>query len=583
VETTAPSHSFPALLDAVARERPDDVAYIWLGEGETPLDELTFGELRRRALTVASALSRVAAPGERAVVVLPQGLKFLVTFFGCLYAGVVPVPVTVPNRKRGQEVVRNIAADAGATLLLTGGALLEQLAEVDAVALGSLRTVDVDTLDGAPEDFVPQVPDMDAVALLQYTSGSTRSPRGVVVTHRNLAANHRHVAQCLGSDESTVYVSWLPMFHDMGLGIALQAVWLGVRCVLMSPRAFFQEPLRWLRVISAFRGTTSGGPNSAFALCVQRAGSEEAQALDLSSWRTAFNGSEPVHAATLERFARAFAPRGFRAEALQPVYGLAEATLLAASEPPGRGAVVGRFPIRALEEDRDFEAGEPPSGANRVLVSCGGPWPGTEIVIVRPGTRRVVPSGQSGEVWIRGPSVSPGYWNQPEETRAHFGLRTEDGREGFVRSGDLGTFAGGRLFLLGRQADVLNLGGRRHYPHDLELTSSTCHQALAPYGCAAVKLSVQGTERLLLLQEVARTSLRRLDAADVMRTIRRAIAEHHGLAAHGVVLLKPSTLPRTTSGKVRRARAREGFLHGVLPVIDSWFEPTAVVSVSEVI
>lgn len=581
MDAPAPSASFPELLDAVACARPEAVAYVWLGEGETPLEELTFGELRRRALAVAAALTSMEAQGDRALVVLPQGLQFLVTFFGCLYAGVVPVPVTVPNRKRGLPLLRDIAADAGAELLLTSPALLEQLHEGDASTLGALRTVDVTSFPDAPSGYAPRPPEPDAVALLQYTSGATRSPRGVVVTHRNLSENHRHVAQCLGSDSTTVYVSWLPMFHDMGLGIALQAVWLGVRCILMSPRAFFQEPLRWLRVISRFGGTTSGGPNSAFALCLRRAGSEEAKSLDLSTWRTAFNGSEPVHASSLERFARAFASCGFRPEALQPVYGLAEVTLLAASEPPGRGPVVRHFSVRSLEEDQDLEGGAPPSGPTRALVSFGTPWPGTELAIVRPGTQRVVPPGHSGEIWLRGPSVSPGYWNQPAETRASFGLRTEDGRDGFLRTGDLGVVVDGQLFVLGRQADLLTLDGRRHYPHELELTSSTCHAALVPHGCAAVVLPFQGSDRLLLLQEVTRTALRRLDVAEVLHAVRRVVAQHHQVAVHGVILLKPSTLPRTTSGKVRRARSREGFLQGGLPVLHTWFESPASSSVSE--
>ena len=364
----------------------DRVAYQWLGEGEDELERLTFGELRRRSLGVAAALAANSQPGERALIALPQGLAFLAAFFGCLYAGVVPVPVSVPNRKRGIELARAIAIDSGARWLISVGSTLQQVANDD--ALGALTPLDLTLWPEAPNDFVPRRSSPDAIALVQYTSGSTRAPCGVAVTHANLTANHCQVAACLNSDASTVYVSWLPMFHDMGLGIALSAVWVGARTVLMSPRSFFLEPLRWLRIISRYRATTSGGPNSAYALCLQRVSAAERQQLNLSSWRVAFNGSEPVHISTLQRFAETFAAAGFQRSALHPVYGLAETTLLAASEPPKQGPMVRYFSAKALEEDRVHDEDAAGSGRARSLVSCGKPWPGTEIAIVDATTRR---------------------------------------------------------------------------------------------------------------------------------------------------------------------------------------------------
>jgi len=565
--------TFPELLDAQARARPDALVYTWLGEGEAPLEELSFGELRRQALGLAAGLSGLARPGQRALIVLPQGLRFLVTFFACLYAGVIPVPVTVPNRKRGLAIVSAIAHDSGALWLLSSGPMLEQLLEgAGAEGLGALIPLDVTCVHDSSERFEPHRAAPEQVALLQYTSGSTLAPRGVAITHQNLAANQTQVAACLASDPSSVYVSWLPMFHDMGLGLALQAVWVGVRCVLMSPRAFFQEPLRWLRIISRFRGTISGGPNAAFALCVQRAAVEQLAGLDLSCWRVAFNGSEPVHAATLERFARAFAPVGFDERALHPVYGLAETTLLAASEPPRQGPLVRIVSTRALAEDRATDDDAPSSGPTRPLVSCGGPWAGTEVALIEPGSRREAAPGRSGEIWIRGPSVAPGYWNRPDETAATFGLALDDGRHGFMRTGDLGVLIDGRLFVLGRQADALHVDGQRHYAHDLELTASSSHASLAPGACAAV-WGGPGVEGLVLIQEVARSSLRRLAEDEITTAVRRAVALHHGVALQGVVLIKPATLPRTTSGKVRRARAREALVQGSLAQLHAWFAP----------
>ena len=563
------SPTFPALLDQRARLQADRVAYQWLGEGEDELERMTFGELRERSLRVAAALSAGCQVGDRALIVLPQGLAFLVAFFGCLYAGVVPVPASVPNRKRGIEIARAIASDSGARWLLSSGATLHQLAS-DEGALARLVAMDPTLCPAASKDYLPHPSRSSDIALLQYTSGSTRAPHGVAVTHANLAANHGQVAACLNSDASTVYVSWLPMFHDMGLGIALSAVWVGARTVLMSPRSFFQDPLRWLRIISRYRATTSGGPNSAYALCLQRSNAEPRGGLDLSSWRVAFNGSEPVHISTLQRFAEAFADAGFRSTALHPVYGLAEATLLAASEPPEQGARVRHFSAKSLEENRVNDDDAADSGRARSLVSCGKPWPGTEIAIVDGTNGAEVAPGRVGEIWIRGASVAAGYWNREAQTRETFGLTTADGRTGFVRSGDLGVVVDDGLFVLGRQHDVLTIHGRTYYPHELETSSSTSDPALVAHACAAIAVRTASGDELVIVQEVSRMAVRSLNGASAVEAIRRAIAEHHRLQVHAIVLLRPATLPRTTSGKVRRASCRKAFSEGSLSVLYGW-------------
>jgi acyl-CoA synthetase (AMP-forming)/AMP-acid ligase II len=571
-----PTHqppSFTELLDQRAKLQANQVVYQWLGEGEHELERLTFCELRQRALAVAATLVGACPPGERALLALPQGLAFLAAFFGCLYAGVVPVPVSAPNRKRGIDVARAIADDSGASWLISAGGTLQQLSS-DAV-LGKLTALDLTLWPRVPEEFSSRESEPDAIALLQYTSGSTRTPRGVTVTHANLAANHCQVAACLNSDPSTVYVSWLPMFHDMGLGIALSAVWVGARAVLMSPRSFFSDPLRWLRIISRYRATASGGPNSAYALCLQRIGAAERQQLELSSWRVAFNGSEPVHLSTLQRFAEAFADAGFQHTALHPVYGLAETTLLAASEPAERGPTVRCFSAQALEESQLHDEDAAASGRARSLVSCGKPWPGTEIAIVDATNGAEMAPGHVGEIWIRGASVAAGYWNREAETRSTFDLTTADGRRGFVRSGDVGVIVDGGLFVLGRHCDVLTLCGRTYYPHDLEISSSTSDAAFVPYACAAIAIDQGGSNKLVIVQEVSRAALRSLNAGAAVAAIRRAIVEHHRLEVNAVVLLRPATLPRTTSGKVRRKSCSDGLRSGSLAAVYSWFEPSA--------
>ena len=569
---TSPA-TLTSALDSRAQEFPERVAYRFLKDGEHEVGQLTFGELRSRALRVAVHLTSLNAPGERAILLFPQGFDFIVAFFGCLYAGVIAVPASASNRKRGLEVVRRIAADCDATWLLSTGDILEQFRDDRAgcATLARLSCLDTEAFqNGAQDDWVPPQLDADETALLQYTSGATAAPRGVMVTHANLAHNHRQVALCLGSDETTTYVSWLPMFHDMGLGIALQAVWVGVPCILMSPRAFVQEPRRWLAAISRYRATCSGGPDFAFELCVRKLGQQERAGLDLSCWRVAYNGSEPVNAATLERFGRAFAEVGFRHQAFQPVYGLAEATLLVSSEPPGEAPIVRHFSGEALERGLGVRVA---AGAGRALVSCGRPWLEATLAIVDPHAREACAEGRVGEIWVCSPSVAAGYWNREPETRAAFFAATARGAGSYLRTGDLGFIDEGRLFVTGRARDLIVVKDQSHYPQDIEATVSASHPALVPHGCAAFSLPPDQGGGLVLVQEVARSAFRTLSADDVMLAIRRAALREHALEPQAIVLLKPATLPRTTSGKVRRSGCRAAYLERSLSAVASWIGP----------
>ncbi len=557
-------------LDEAATRFGDRVVYRFLRDGESESDQLTFGQLRGRSLAVAAWLTSRGARGERAVLVYPQGLEFLVAFFGCLYAGVVAVPASAPSRKGGAENLRRVAVDAGARFLLSTGALLDQVSAEFARALGAGFLVHLDT--EAPlaqqEGHSASAGDPLDLALLQYTSGSTGSPRGVAVSRANLAHNQGQIEQCFGGGESRL-VSWLPMFHDMGLGTVLQAVWSGGSCAIMSPHAFLQGPKRWLQAISRYQATVSGGPDFAFDLCVRRIPERERVALRLGSWRVAYDGSEPVRAATLERFAGAFASCGFRREAFHPVYGLAEATVLATSEHPIEPPVVRSFSTEGLErghaERVTFDRVK-----QQALVSCGRPWPGTRMVIVNADTHEECGAREIGEIWLAGGSVAKGYWEKPAETEATFGAMTAGGEGPFLRTGDLGFEDEGHLFVTGRQKDLIIIHGLNHYPQDIEASASGCHPALAPYGCAAFSIERGGEERLVIVQEVTRSALRSLESAEVIRAIRNTISSDHALWTDAVVLVMPSTLPRTTSGKVQHKACKRAFLDESLRAVASW-------------
>jgi acyl-CoA synthetase (AMP-forming)/AMP-acid ligase II/alkylation response protein AidB-like acyl-CoA dehydrogenase len=561
-------------LDVWATSRPERVVFTFLRDGEVESGSLTFGELRRRALALAARLTLLGARGDRAILLYAQGLEFVVAFFGCLYAGVIAVPTSAHNRKKGPEILRQIAVDSGAKWILSNGPLLEQLSVGSADAtIGELSCLDSEEPSVLADAWVPPQIDPKGVALLQYTSGSTGSPRGVTVTHANLVDNHQQMQQSFDHDESSVIVSWLPMFHDMGLATLLMTVWAGARCILMSPGAFAQNPRRWLNAISRYRGTTGLAPDFAYHLCVRRVGLLERAGLDLSSWRVAGNGSEPVRSSTIDDFVEAFGPSGFLREAIHPGYGLTEATSLVTSVCSGEPPLVRTFSADGLEQDQV----EPARGSRRgrALVSCGRPWLGTRLAIVEPATREECASGRVGEIWVSGRSVAAGYWGQEAQSDQTFRARTADGQGPFLRTGDLGFIDGGHLFVTGRRKDLIIIGDRHHYPQDIEGSVSACHPALAPDACIAFSVDDDQGERLVIVQEVARTALRTLDSAAVVRTIRAAVFDHHALDTGAVVLLKPSNLPRTTSGKVRRKICRRAFVDKTLPAVATWIAPIA--------
>ncbi len=581
--TAASINTLVDLLRTRAQTHGSRPAFTYLKDGEQPDEAWSYEELDRRARQIAAVLQQTGGEGDRAILLYAPGLAFVAAFFGCLYAKRIAVPMSPPSASRLPRELprfRAILESAEPRMLLTSSSIApiaEGLRAADpAIAKLQILATDVVT-DGGPSWREPSVAP-ETLAFLQYTSGSTALPKGVMVSHRNLLHNMTAIADLFGSTDETPMVSWLPVFHDMGLiGCVLHPMLHGSSNVLMAPAAFLQRPLRWLQAISRFRAHTSGGPNFAYDLCVRRTTAEQRAALDLRSWRVAFNGAEPVRARTVAEFTRAFEPSGFRRDAMAPVYGLAEATLLATGEvrtPP----TITAFHSVDLEHGkaRPANLSEAPT---RELVACGVPSAGQRLVIVDPERCTGLPDGEVGEIWLAGPSIAQGYWRLPAETQATFhAILAESGDGPFLRTGDLGFVSNGQLFIAGRRKDLIIVDGRNHYPQDIELTVEQSHAAFRAGCSAAFSLEIEGTERVIVVAEAdphwnatGSASTAELRVA-LVRAARRAIATDHDIDLHELCLVRPGTIPKTTSGKIRRHACRAGLHDGSL---QPWDTPTA--------
>jgi acyl-CoA synthetase (AMP-forming)/AMP-acid ligase II len=543
-----------------AEQQPGQVAYTFAeaGGGE---QQVTYSELDQRARAIAQMLAHLGIRGKRAMLLYPPGIDYIAAFFGCLYAGAIAVPACPPDPLRlARSLPRLVAVvrDAMPSAVLTTAAI-GSLSEA-APELSRLRLITTgDVSAELAREWEPAAVDADSTALLQYTSGSTSRPKGVVLTHRNLISNSELIFRYFGHSEESRGMIWLPPYHDMGLiGGIIQPLYGGFPVTLMAPADFLSRPLRWLQEISRTRATTSGGPNFAYDLCVRKTSPEERRELDLSSWRVAFNGSEPIRAQTMEKFARAFAPAGFRREAFHPCYGLAEATLIVTGGLPwSRRSVKSFDPARS---PRLVPSGLVPSG----LVSRD-----RHVVIVDPGTRVERAPGQVGEIWISGGGVAKSYWNRPGQTKETFGARLAGTGEGpFMRSGDLGFVRGRELFVTGRMKDLIIIRGRNHHPHDIELTAERSRPVLRP-GCAAAFTVADGDqERLVVAAEITRqagdVNVGVVNVGAVAEAIRAAVAAAHGVQVHTVVLLPPGGMPKTSGGKIQRGLCAATFTGGKL-------------------
>ena len=554
-------------LDRHAQEKPNAAAFRFIRAPDFSTDDLTYAALRSRALRVAQALRARHAEGNRVLLVLPPGADYIAGFLGCLYAGAIAVPIYPPRRNRPPERFATVARNSGARFALASDDVRRQVEATLATEL--LRELDLTWLspqgeDGAPEAWSLPYVDADTPTFLQYTSGSTADPKGVVVTHGSLEHNIGLIAEPFGMNAADVLgLSWLPPFHDLGLiGNLLTAVHHGVTEIIMTPQVFLGDPLGWLRAISYFRATSSAAPNFAYELCATRATPEVLSKLDLRCWKTAFNGAEPIRAGTLERFARTFAPCGFSADAVCPGYGLAEATLVVSAQSRGRGAVIAGFDREALLQHRVQVATDAASAMR--LVGSGSILGGQSVVIVDPDTRRPCAADGVGEIWVKGPSVARGYWANMEATTETFRAYTQpEGAGPFLRTGDLGFLHDQQLFITGRRKDLIIINGTNHYPQDIELTAQSAHPALAEAMGAAFAVIGEDGESLAVVHEI-NLQHRQADFAAVAAALKAKISEEHQLAVTHCALVRFASLPKTSSGKIQRRRARELFLGGQL-------------------
>jgi natural product biosynthesis luciferase-like monooxygenase protein len=560
-----------------AEVQPEQRLYTFLQDGVGTEATLTYEGLDLQAQRIASMLQRIDASGKRALLLYPPGLDYIIAFFGCLYAGVIAVPAYLPRLNRTDARLQTVVTDTQAAIVLTTqqfySNIEQRLGEMPALAALHWLITD-QNVDSRQQSWQESNVHHDTLAFLQYTSGSTSTPKGVMLSHGNLLHNLSQIHSCFEHTSQSCGVIWLPPYHDMGLiGGILQPLYGGFPVTLMAPLTFLQRPLGWLQTISHIRATTSGGPNFAYELCIQKTTPEERKDLDLSSWEVAFTGAEPIRYETLKRFAQTFAPCGFRPEAFYPCYGLAEATLLVSSSKKQAQPTIRIFLNSALEHNQIVVAtSEHKAGDVRQLVGCGQHIAGQQIVIADPELLSSCPPGRVGEIWVAGPSIAQGYWGRQVDTDITFHAYLADTGAGpFLRTGDLGVLLDGELFVTGRIKDLIIIHGRNHYPQDIEQTVQQSHSALRP-GCgAAFTITINDEERLAIVHEVDR-QYRRLSVADrraVIGAIRQAVVEQHELQPYTIVLIKPGSIPKTSSGKIQRYVCRNIFLESQLEILDS--------------
>jgi acyl-CoA synthetase (AMP-forming)/AMP-acid ligase II len=538
-----PSMSFSAKLQHWACAKPNDIALQFLSAAPNETGRLSFCDLNQQAQRLSGRMIRAGLSGKPVLLPAQSVADFVVAICGCIHAGAIAVPCPIHNRKRGNARMQSIARDARiAAMLAIGEATSERLADV----VPDVPVVSLSRLEG--EDGATKPQDPHAPTLLQYTSGSTGSPKGVIVTNRNLSANIAMLSRAFGVRHDSRVLTWLPLFHDMGLiGNVLAALYCGVPCAVMPPQVFLQKPLRWLEAISRHGVTISGAPNFAYELCVRRLGEGLVEPLDLRSWKLAVCAAEPVRLSTMRRFTDAFAPHGFSEKALYPCYGLAEATVFVSGGQAG-------------EAIRTLPSGE---GVARNLVSCGQPAPGTLARIVDPDTCRAVTDGSEGEIWLRGDHVAAGYWNNPAATAATFRATLADCADDHLRTGDLGVMRNGELYITGRRKDLIIYRGTNLHPEDIEATIGASDGKFGLAG-AVFALDVNNEDQVVAAYEINNAPPTKPRADAMIESALKAVAREHGVRLFDLVLLRAGALPRTTSGKVRRDECRKLYVSGDL-------------------
>lgn len=539
---------FLHILRQRAQSQPTATAYRFF-KGGAVIQELSYASLWQQAASFARHLQAQQLQTQRALLVCKEQSNFVIAFWACLLAGVIAVPTALPRRQNLQGRLNLLIQDGGMRAVIADNDdMLSNTWEYDgqAVSMFDLRS----SLQASPTgaEFEPCSVHADSLAFLQYTSGSTGDPKGVMVTHGNLVHNCMVIAKAMQMTPETEHFIPLPLYHDMGLiGGVMLPMYVGCRVNIMSPVECVQYPERWIRIISDYKVTHSGGPNFMFDLAA-RVKPEQVAGVDLSHWKLAFCGAEPIRPHTVERFQQFYAPYGLRASAFYPCYGMAEATLFITGK-----SEVGA-PAHVFQRD------------GQDVISCGRAGFEFELAIVDPDSKQEMPAGCTGEIWARGPSVSPGYWGRDELNREMFQAQIKDGDgRGWLRTGDLGFLKQGELVVTSRLKDIIIAYGKKYAPQDLEDEAERNQPALRPLSSAAFSINDGSGDKVVLVCELQRTWLRRQEEWPALQnSIRNAISQAHSLSVNEVVLIQPGTLPRTSSGKVRRSQARQDYLHGAL-------------------
>lgn len=579
ISSTEPS-TIVELLRQRASQQPEKLAYTFLIDGKVEGPKLTYAELDRQARAIGALLQQHQVRGERALLLYPQGLEVMAAFCGCLYAGVIAIPLPPPEAGRLKRTLPRLEAivkDAQASIVLTTGGILSLLDEFreEIPEFRAIRWLDTEqvNLELAEEWKDPEITG-EMLAYLQYTSGSTSTPKGVTISHGNIMFHCGNLQKACGYTPDSVTVTWMPYFHDYGLVEGLTVpLFNGHPCYVMSPFAFIKRPFHWLQAITRYKGTHSQAPNFAYDQCVRRVTPEQRAQLDLSSWVAAGNAAEPINPKVMEAFVKAFEPCGFRWSSYAPAYGLAEATLLVSTSPVTEEPVFLTVDGTALERHRIVPTTQKDDETVRTLPGCGRLVCDTKVIIANPDKMTKCAPDEVGEIWVSDPSVAGGYWNRPEESKETFQAYLADTGEGpFLRTGDLGFMHEGQLYIGGRIKDLIIIRGTNHYPQDLEWTVQQVHPALRPDYGAAFSVELNGEERLVVVQEVERQKQQDLECDEVIAAIRQAIAEQHELQVYGVVLAKPGNILKTSSGKIQRRACKSSWMSGELEVLADWSE-----------
>lgn len=574
IQSTEYSTLIDLLNDRVI-DHPNKIAFNYLVEGEGSEVTISYEQLISESKRIAAYLQNDGFTGKQALIMYPFGLEYIKLFLGCLFAGVIPVPVYPPTLSRNLNRIRSIMRDASTDIIITTSHLYSKVLKnfSEETFVLEIEWICIDELVLPKEEqWTRPIINGDSVAFLQYTSGSTSNPKGVMVSHNNILYNLKMIKKAFNGNEETLVFGWLPLYHDMGLiGNVLQPLYLGATSILMSPMDFLQKPFRWLHAISKYKATVSGGPNFAYDLCVKKITDEQKSKLDLSSWKVAFNGAEPVKYETLKKFTEAFSSCGFKLENFYPCYGMAEATLFISGGEIYKEPIVKHFDSVSLKGNRLLESDQTKNSV--ALVSCGTTYLEQEIQVVNPKTCNICSENEIGEIWVKGRNVSKGYFGAGENTDFS-GIISNRASDQFLKTGDLGFFNDNQLYVTGRLKDVIILRGENYYPQDIELTTESAHEGVREGCSAAFSIIKENEEKLVIVAEIERGFRPRIlnsekidtETKKIMKNIRQKVMEEHGIQPYCICLIKTGSIFKTSSGKIQRSACKQGFLNNELEV-----------------